>query len=481
MAVLQSFRCQRFARLVCVLSLVSAALPARAQTGTVVFEHVSVLSMTGQARLTNQTVVLASGRIQAIGPSGALRIPGGAHRIDGRGSTLLPGLWDSHVHLLTLADSNVSLVERAERNFFPGYVANGVTTVLDLGAPHEPLWTLRTHLLDASLVGPRVFSVGQLLGGRNPYAPGAPWNREVKDSIDAVYAVDSLRAFGVHLVKVHDFLPRAAHIAITTRAHEYGLRVTGHLSPSVSVGDAIAAGQRSIQHVGPELLAMCTDSSKARVAAFYAAWVRGGPATFADGSVALWRDRGRSSCDQVLRETAAKGLAITPTMVHRFVDRAAARAADGVQSRAAREQCLADARYWTDVPVGTIARYRETIQEFVRSVYAAGVRVIAGTDGPHSCLPAGSALLLELEELVAAGLTPHDAIATATVNAAREVGADSLGTIEAGKVADVILVAGDPSIDITALRRVKAVVARGRLYQRPALDALTESARTFAQ
>ncbi|MEP7344439.1 MAG: hypothetical protein ABI877_04205, partial [Gemmatimonadaceae bacterium] len=377
----------------CVVSFLST-IPqtVHAQTTTLVFDHVSVLPMTGQSRLTNQTVVLANGRVQAIGPAGRVAVPAHAQHIDGRGRTLLPGLWDSHVHVLTSGDSGVSLVERAEHLFFPGYIANGVTTVLDLGAPHDGLKTLRSGLREPSLVGPRLFSVGQLLGGRNPYAPGVPWNREVKDSIDAVRAVDSLRAFGVDLIKVHDFLPRAAWVAITTKAQEYGLRVTGHLSPSVSVGDAMAAGQRSIQHIGPELLAICTDSSKARVAAFYAAWVRGGPATFADGSVALWRDRATSSCDQVLRDFAARGLTITPTMIHRFVDRAAARAADGVQSRSARTQCAADARYWTDVPEGTIARYRETIQEFVRTVHAAGVRIVAGTDGPHSCLPAGTAL-----------------------------------------------------------------------------------------
>ncbi|MEP7348176.1 MAG: amidohydrolase family protein, partial [Gemmatimonadaceae bacterium] len=106
---------------------------------------------------------------------------------------------------------------------------------------------------------------------------------------------------------------------------------------------------------------------------------------------------------------------------------------------------------------------------------------VAGTDGPHSCLPAGTALLLELEEMVAAGLTPLDAIAAATVGAARAVGADSLGTVESGKVADVILVDGDPSVDITALRRVKAVVSRGRLFERAALDSLTQSARLFAR
>lgn len=473
-------KCNRAVLCLAVLvGLGDLTTPSPAQTAAIAVEHVGVLTMTGQPRLTNQTVVIDGGRVHALGPAGTVRIPRGARRVNGAGATLLPGLWDSHVHLLTAGDSSVSRVELAERFYFPAYVANGVTAVLDLGAPIEPLLELRAHLRDTGVHGPRLYSVGQLLGGNNPYAPDVPWNREVKDSLDALAAVEELRAIGVDYVKVHDFLPRGVWAVIASRARDLGLRVTGHLSPSVSVFEAVAAGQLSIQHVGPELLAMCTDSSKVRIGRFYDTWIRDGASAFADGSVALWRDRDSTSCDSALRELGVRGLAITPTMVHRFVDRAADRAGEGLQTRAAKAQCSANLDYWMSVPEASRLRYRETIQAFVRTAHRAGVRIIAGTDGPGVCLPAGTALVLELEEMVAAGLTPLQAIASATVDAATAVGADSLGTIAPGQLADVILVGGDPSRDIRTLRRIQAVIERGTFFDRQTLDAMTRAARAY--
>ncbi len=402
----------------------------------VAFERVRVLPMDSARALEDHTVLVRGERIVAIGPTGSIQIPGDALRIDGRGATLVPGLADLHVHLYSEDD-------------LLNYLAHGVTTVLELnGSARTRAWRSRVEM--GMTPGPTIHTAGPSLNG---YPPGNPSFTALDDPELAAHEVRRQKAAGYDLIKAYSTLPPLVYHAVMETAEAEGMTVVGHLPLQVGIEGALAAGQAMIAH-GEEYWKVVGRADSVRVA-------------------------------EVVEATRAAGVRVTPNLS--AIDRILAEAADlpalmkhpeaaFVPPAAFSEWLPSNNRYWGADTARFLPGMRAEM-EFIRALTArlaaAGVPLLLGTDSPVVGF-AGASAHRELELLVDAGLTPYQALAAAT----REAGdfmagavaeSDSFGRIAPNYRADLLLVEGDPMTDVTALSRIRGVLARGRWHPGEAL------------
>lgn len=440
-----------------------------------------------------QSILIAGDRIVSVGAALAAP-PAGARVVDGQGAYVIPGLWDMHVHLASYPEG------------LPLFVAYGVTGVRDMGSASatetQEMLAWRKEIAAGTRVGPRLMLAGPTLDGRRAYKSDGRLYATTADEGRA--AVATVRERGGDFVKVHDWLDAEAYAAVVEAAHAGGLEVVGHTPAAIPAGAAAAAGQRSIEHLGSSLGGFLLDASSreaelrrellqkmeaARAASSEEAfweWALGplhqqalldawDPAR-ATELAALFRQRGTWHCPTL---TVLSPAARSRTAAERRVLFASARAACEAQEPAPK-------------PATTAALFARQLA-IVGDLQRSGVGILAGTDAmPPSAealeefgtcdVPlAGLSVHEELEWLVAAGLTPAEALAAATGGPAKFFGEENLaGSVAVGKRADLVLLAADPLDDIRNSRRIRAVVAGGRLYDRAALDALLEQGATAA-
>jgi hypothetical protein len=429
----------------------------------VAITHVTVVDVERAASRSDLTVVVNGPRIGAVGPAASTKIPVGAHVIDGRGKWLIPGLWDMHVH---------SAVPTG-RQLLSLYVANGVTGVRDMGGDFDLINEWRRAIAAGSLVGPRIVAAGPYLEGH-----GSPIAHiEVHTPDDARRAVDSLSVLGVDFVKVHSALPRETFFAAAREARAKHLALAGHLSRNVTVEEASDSGQRSLEH----LLGFINVCSPAESVAFATA-----------DPLRRIVFNSCTSHDQraVYQHLARNGTWVTPTLTPAW-EFAVLPQHDVPGDTLARFLSDTLQRYMVAIfdpppelpPEASILGQRMFAKrhQLVLNLYQAGVPLLAGTDAPMRNSPPGFGLHEEMLEFVRSGLTPAAALRTATYEPARYFGAlDSLGTIEPGKLADLVLLDGDPLVRIENAHRIAAVFTRGRVHDRVALDKMLASAAEAA-
>jgi len=394
------------------------------------------------------SVVVRDGRIDYAGPSGAMPGQAGGREIDGRGRFIVPGLIDMHTHVSKTRASALGLL-----------VSAGVTTVRDMGGDHEELLRWRSEISAARRIGPRLRIAGPYLesgsnADRQHRTPAAEMVEPVERTrigvatpADAEPIIAALAARGVDHLKIRTTQDRETYLAIGAAARRHGLRLTGHAQP-VAIDDVIAAGQATIEHVFVPSLA-------SRPVAERAAYI--------DGLV-------RGHVDVVPTLVVLERLG-TPTA------EALGRAVrDAASSRMLSAFLLADWREQLAEQDADRQKFYGELQASARrdlaSLRAAGVRILAGTDtGVLNVFP-GRALHEEIALLVRdAGMTSYEAMRAATIDAASALGLErELGTIEAGKAADLVLLNGNPLQDVSQISRIAAVVVAGRLFDRPALD-----------
>jgi imidazolonepropionase-like amidohydrolase len=426
-------------------------------------------------------VLVRGDRIVAIGPAERLGRPAGAEVVDGRGKYLIPGLWDMHTHVVAYG-----------AKAFPLLVANGVTTIRETGgSPPDKALALRALARSTPEPAPRVLVAGPTLDAPWMVRPGfGRWPIATPEA--ARRAVDSLATLGVDFVKVHSATPRAAYFAVLDRARAEGLLVAGHIPDSVAPAEAIRAGHRTIEHDWRIPAAMSREGdrlSAEMLAGMQAALEAGGdqPKLWPVVQRRIAADSlGRESFDSATaaafgRLAAGAEVWFDPTLMVlltqarrnevavrqppelRFVPPEGLEFEDGLPPKENPTD--------EDIAAGRRA-YAEALRT-MRVLVAAGARFVAGTDTPVLPLVPGFALQGELEQLVAIGLSPAQAIAAGSGNAAAAMGrAADLGTIADGKVADLVLLAADPLADIRNTRQITAVILRGRLLDRTALDGL---------
>jgi imidazolonepropionase-like amidohydrolase len=411
----------------------------------IAFTHVAVVDGTDSVARIDQTVIIRDTRVAAVGPSHSTPVARDARVVDGRGKFLIPGLWDMHVHTAVVGG----------RAILGLYVANGVTGVRDMAGDWDTLTTWRREIAAHRLVGPRIVASGPYLEGGDVPIP----HILTRTPEEGRAGVDSLVKLGVDFVKVHGQLTRPTYFAIARRARERGIPFAGHVSQAVGSADASDSGQKSIEH----MLAIpmpCTPAesialrprftvqsaigrcSSQDLAQLYARFVRNAtwvtPTFTAVYEVASWPNR------TVPGDSLAHYL---PESLRHFVEQIFPMP-DSIPPGADS--------------VGRAMLAKRLVQ--VATMRRAGVHILAGTDAPLRNSPPGFGLHEELALLVKGGMSPFDALSAATIEPARYLGMlDSAGTIAAGKLADLVLLAGNPLRDIRQTRRIVAVVANGRL------------------
>jgi hypothetical protein len=459
------------------LSARTSAVPSNLTA--VAISHVTVIDATGAPPRADMTVVLRSGRIARLAASTTDAVPADATEIDGKGRFIIPGLWDMHTHVLEVADID-----------FPVLLAHGVTGIRNMhNSSLQQGVRLRTDVETGARLGPHISLSGPLVDGAS-YWPTA---LKVNSAAQATQAVKTLKVGGADFIKVYTFLSRDAYFAIVAEARRQHIPFVGHVPETVLVSEASAAGQRSIEHLDRVLLD-CSSHGRAmddRFNAAMALWSQ--PATEATGQTAMIgvnremiENHDPTRCARLFKEFVRNGTWQVPTLVAHYT--AAYRGDRSTRDNPALafipapelEQWRGMATPPDDWAASELALFRKN-SELVGAMKKAGVRILAGTDVGNTWLVPGDSLHRELELLVDAGLTPMQSLQSATRDAAEFLGRlQDLGTIEPGKIADLVLLDGNPLYDIRNIRHIRAVFVHGRPFDRGDLDQMLHDAAQAA-
>ena len=410
----------------------------RVPSAPLVIEHANLFDAETRTMKPGTSVVIQGNTIRAVGADGSLTVPESAERIDAKGRALLPGLWDMHAHPEP-ADGLLLL-------------AAGVTGVRDMAAEPSKVERMKGWSTGEAL-GPRIVYAG-IVDGPGPFQ--GPTEVLVDTEAEARAAVDAMADAGFILVKIYSSVKPELLPVIVDEARKRGLRVGGHVPAHMTAEQAVRAGISEIQHMNMVFLNFMFDEvpdtrTPARLTAV------------AERAADLDFDAAKTK--DFIALLASKKVTVDPTLQlfeNLILDRAG-RMATAYAPIADRLPAIVRRGLLEGglpVPDGKEERYQESFRAMLHmlaELHAAGVPVVAGTDSLG-----GFALIRELELYVAAGITAPDVLQMATLGAARAAGqGDRLGSIAPGKLADLILVDGDPSVDPGALRNLRLVVKDG--------------------
>jgi imidazolonepropionase-like amidohydrolase len=400
-----------------LLSLLATSQSTSQTPSQIAVTHVTVIDVRDGSINADMTVVVLGNRISVIGPSKATPLLKQAHIVDGRGQFLIPGLWDMHVH--TDGDA------RALRLL----LASGITGVRDMGGDVAKLAESRRRIVAGQLAGPRLLFAGPMLNGPPAEAGSDVW--VIHSPEEASRAVNSLANLHVDFIKVHDGLARDSFLVIAHTAKARGLPFVGHVPASMTPMEVSDLGQKSIEHL--EFL------PKACLALF--------------DTESRAAHRVPPGCDPESLDE----------LLHRFV-----------QNGTWLDPTIQSFRYFAPAQWDAIfAGFREAAKQIRQNHHS----ILAGTDWSSfleekGASPGGS-LHDELTLLVEAGFTPLEVLRAATLNPAIFFGlSESLGTIECGKIANLVLLEANPLEDMRNARRIVAVFSEGKLLDRKTLDGM---------
>lgn len=381
--------------------------------GSFAITGVRLIDGTGRPPVDDAVVVVSEGRIAAVGQRSATKIPPGMRTLDAKGATVAPGLWDMHAHA-------------AQIEWPPAYLAAGVTTFRDMGGEQPYLVAIRDAVASGKGLGPRVLLAGLVdgdaAGGFGAVVAATPEQGRA--------VVDRYHAAGFSQMKLYSLLQPEVVSAITARAHEHGMTVTGHVPTALGLRRAVEAGMDHVAHMP----------------------INGDPQA--------------SETTALIADLAKRKIVFDPTLPwNEVLGRAPQTALESLEPGFARapSALLANYRSVTNNTDPPTARRRVVDSgRMAKALFDAGVPIVAGTDG---ALP-GYSVLRALELFVEAGLTPMQALESATRVSAEAMGVlkDS-GTIEPGKRADMMVLNADPLADIKNIRTLRWVIANGRVME----------------
>ena len=416
--------------------------------GPVAITHVDLFDAATARIVRDQTVVLNGKRIQSVGPADSAQVPADSKMIDGRGRTLLPGLWDMHAHV---ADNDGLL-----------NLAAGVTTVRDLANDIDTLLARRRRIENLEEVGTRIVLAG-VIDGPGPYH--GPTKVLVSSDDEARAAVDNYKRLGYVQIKIYSSVPPAVVPAIIAEAHRLGMRVSGHIPAEMYADQCVELGYNEIQHANFLMLNFMRDVKDTNTRSRFTAVAQRG-ASLELHSAAM---------QSFVKLLLARRVDLDPTLdvfedMYMQGPGAIPPAFQPVANRLppqVRREVLSSG---LAAPPGMQETYRRSFQNMLAMIgmmYRAGIPIEDGTDE----MP-GFSLHRELELDVEAGIPPNRVLQDATLNAARIMSMDGdLGSIVPGKLADLDLITGNPVADIANVRHVVLTIKDGNLYEPAELDA----------
>jgi imidazolonepropionase-like amidohydrolase len=460
-------------RLIFMLTGLGAMCWAQSPPSVLIIHDVTVVDTTGGPPQTHRTVIVRDGKIDEIGTSaGATGAKLSGVHVDGTGKFLIPGLWDMHVHMVF-----GEWFPRGKEITLPLFIAHGVTGVRDMGGELDVLRQWRKDIAAGTLIGPRIVMSGPMLDGPQPRFPSSI---AIKTPEDGRRAVDDLKRRGADFIKLQSLIPRDAVFAIADEARKQGIPFVGHVPDVVRASEASNAGQKSFEH----LIGIFEGSSPLEDEFLKGAK---GPGKF----LSTYDPKRAAALFAILAKNQTWQC---PTLVWE-------RGGNLIEERDFAHDARAKyvPAYWKDVTwkrftdqvvhefntddLATRKRFVEKELEVVNAMHRAGIPFLAGTDTPPGVYVfPGFSLHEELERFVAAGFTPMEALQTSTLNPARFLGIeDRLGTVEKGKLADLVLLDANPLDDIRNTQKIAGVVVNGRYFSRADLDKMLAGVEAAAK
>ena len=480
----------------CSLLLLTSVCAAAQGTVPVALTHVTVVDTRAGSLAADRTVVIMGDRIARVTGS-AETPPANARVIDARGKYLIPGLWDMHVHMF-LQGADAGDQPPNLRRILSLFLANGVTGVRDLGSTRQLfadyIKERRAGRVPGDMpVAPRIWAAGEFIDGTPPYFAGM---FAVKDAVEARQAVRWNKEHGSDFIKVYSYLSREEYFAIADEAKKQGLTFAGHVPYTVSAAEASNAGQRSIEHADGVFLASSKDEAALRkkivegMPASHASELKAFELYFIDEHYRPLQSYDPAKAAALFSQFKRNGTWVCPTLVTtRAVTLKDEANYTGELTKRYEPPATQDA--WRSVmqeiefPPEESAQVKEVYQRLVVSVgemQRAGVGILAGTDEGVAYVLPGFSLHEELEIYVSAGLTPLESLQTATLNPARFLGREKdLGTIEVGKLADLVLLDADPLKDIRNTRSVDSVFVNGEYLSKTQITQLLDQVSADAR
>ena len=402
-----------------------------------------------------QDVLVAAQKIVAVGVGLQHE---GAQTIAGNGQFLIPGLIDSHVHLSTDLDG-----------FAAGLVAHGVTLVRDTGAATAVIMEVKRDIEEGQRFGPSMIVTGAIVDGSPPVWP---FSEACATPEQARAAVRRLHEAGVDQIKVYSLLEPEVYAAAVDQAHDLGLQAIGHVPNKLTIRDALQHGQDGVEHYSgfetlfAELVPDPVQVDGKNISANLVHWLQ-------------FDNVDSERLDEFLFECSDAGMVLCPTMV---VMQGIGRMADENRKSDPRLQQISPQvqAFWNGGRYSAFAPLAAKIWpeqiKLTRAAYEAGVKLIVGTDLANPMVFPGSSLHDEMDNFLAAGLSPLEVLQATTIRPAEFFGvADQYGSVEPGKVASLVLLKRNPLEDLKAVREIAAVFLRGEYFDRSRLDQLLDA------
>jgi len=443
--------------------------------------HVTVIDGSGRSSLPDQTVLIESGRITAVGAAATVKVPKSARTIDGSGKYLLPGFWDMHVHLAGVTTDPAW----GKEVLLPLLLANGITGVRDMGGDLEALLAWQRDAESGTLLGPHIVCSGPFLAARGRKT-GEQY--PVRTTEAARAAVDTLKKRGANFIKIISMPSRDAFFAVADESKKQGIPFVGHLPFEISAAEASNAGMRSIEHLLYSGFALSFSSNEAELRPRLVQAEKSGDSTtweqIAHEADATYSPEKAAALFQTLKKN---GTWVTPTLA-------------SLEITSHPENWKTDEPLLSLLPASLtkqwiysledvrmkeraawLARQAPNDWKLTSELHHAGVPLLVGSDSLDPFVIPGDSFHRELAELVRARFTPMEALQAATQGAAQFLGREKeLGTVEAGHAADLVLLTANPAENIANTRKVWAVLRNGNYLDRAALDALLARARDAA-
>jgi imidazolonepropionase-like amidohydrolase len=396
------------------------ALPLAAGTA---IQDVTVIDVASGTARPHMTVVVDEGKISRVGAAASIALPAGTQIVSGKDKFLIPGLWDMHVHLYY-------------KQYLPLFVAFGVTGVQDMGSDFSKVSQWRDEIEKGSAIGPHILTSGPPVDGDASDDPKLPV-LVARTADQARVAFDQLYKMDVDFIKVLSGLPRDAYFALAEQARHWDLRMVGHIPSNVTAQEAVEARQKSLEHMFGITKSV---SSEEEAMKFFGRCTLTG--TRVSPTLVLWLRMSHIDDTKLMSDPR---LQMIPASI--------------------RDS-------WPDVSDEPSLKVQVwKIYRLVALAKRAKTEILAGTDTGDPYVAPGAALHDELEQLVEAGLTPREALEAATLAPARFFEAEKqMGSVEKGKLADMVLLNGNPLEDIRNVGKVEAVFTHGRYYARKDLD-----------
>jgi hypothetical protein len=451
------------------LTFVLSALAAVQErpAGETSIRHVTVVNVVTGEEQRDQTVRIQGNHIVSIAASQeADSTLSGS--VDAHGAYLIPGLWDMHVHI-------------GDTHELPLYIANGVTGVRIMAGARDTAG-LRAKLAQQA-ASPEIYLASAIVDGSSPLWPGSI---VVKKPADARHTVDKIKAGGADFIKVYTAIPRDAYFALADEARQQHISFAGHVPDSVTAQEASAAGQRSMEHLIGIAIACSKDQDGLMSAMMRARLFRDRVMT--EGLA--YRSLDQEKCRALFAEFRRNDTWQTPTLtVRRLWGRVENReftsdarlAYIGRKVRGRWQDRIQQLR-WSHAQYEMSRGIFLVEEDIVGAMFKAGVPMLAGTDAMNPyCFP-GFSLHDELALLVESGVAPLAALQMATINPAKFLGRSAeSGTVEPGKIADLVLLRADPLADIHNTTQIQAVWLQGRYFDEAALAQILQQAKQAAK